>query len=260
MKIISWNVNGLRSLIKKHDLNDFFNKYKPDVFCMSEIKLSCPYFKVENELLDKVKGYKYRYWNVCTAKQGYSGVSVWCKKEPLSITYGIGKEKHDEEGRIITCEFDNFYLIQCYIPNSGQELKRLDYRVNEWDIEFRNYIKKLKKTKPVIIAGDLNVIHKEIDIHNLKRNKRSAGCTDEERESFNKLLNEGLIDTFRQLHPEKIKYSYWSNFGDARKNNKGWRLDYFLTSISITDNVKKSDIIDEMEGSDHAPITLSIKF
>lgn len=259
MKIISWNVNGLRSLIAGQDLNDFLEKYKPNIFCMSEIKLKCPYVDIETTLKTQIKGYKYRYWNVSKCKAGYSGVCVWSKKEPINVTFGFKKE-HDEEGRIITCEYDDFYLVQCYIPNSGESLKRLDYRTKEWDIDFMKYLKKLSNKKSLIVCGDLNVANDEIDIHNPKTNTKNAGFTEIERTNFKLLLSKtNLIDTFRYLHHELVKYSYWSNFSNSRKQNKGWRIDYFLVSEKMINKLKKSDVLIDILGSDHAPIILEIK-
>tara|TARA_B100000902_G_C27038451_1_gene778126 strand:+ start:23 stop:820 length:798 start_codon:yes stop_codon:yes gene_type:complete len=261
-KIIAWNVNGIRAFVKKKDLQKYLDEHKPHIFCMSETKLSCPDLLERKKLKELIKGYKFRYFSTCTRKKGYSGTSIWCKKEPISVSYGLGKEEHDKEGRVITLEFDKFFITHVYTPNSGQGLVRLKYRVNEWDVEYRKFIKKLQKKKPVIICGDLNVAHKEIDIHSPKTNLKSAGFTIQERNSFDKLLNENkLIDTFRYLHPDKKDfYSYWTYFRQARPNNKGWRIDYFLVSDSIKKNVKKSTIHTDQMGSDHAPVFLKIKF
>jgi exodeoxyribonuclease III len=258
MKIIAWNVNGLKAINKKVNLNTFLEKNKPDIFCMSETKLSCPFFKIENELKGKVKGYKYRYWNVSQMKAGYSGTTIWCKKEPISVKYGI--KKYDLEGRVITIETKKFYLVHVYTPNSGQTLQRLDYRVKEWDKHFRHYIKKLDKSKPVILCGDLNVAHQEIDIANPSGNRRNAGFTNEERKNFTKLLDKTkLVDTFRYLNPKVTeKYSFWSYRFNSRNKNKGWRIDYFLVSKRLVKKVKQSDILTKQLGSDHAPITLSL--
>ena len=258
MKIIAWNVNGLNAINKKVDLNKFLTKHNPDVFCMGETKLSCPFFELEYELKKKIKGYKYRYWSPCQTRGGYSGTSIWCKKKPLSVK--IGMKNYDNEGRVITVEYKDYFILHVYTPNSGQTLQRLDYRINEWDKHFRNYIKRLDRKKPVIVCGDLNVAHQEIDIANPKSNKRNAGFTDEERSSFDKLLNKAkLVDTFRHLNPDKKdKYSFWTYMFNARKKNKGWRIDYFLVSQRILKKVKHSDILTKQEGSDHAPIIFNI--
>ena len=258
MRIIAWNVNGLNAINKKVDLNKFLKKHDPDVFCMGETKLSCPFFELEQELKKKIKGYKFRYWSPCLTRGGYSGTSIWCKKEPLSVKTGM--KKYDNEGRVITIEYKDYFILHVYTPNSGQTLQRLEYRVNEWDKHFRNYIKRLSKKKPVIVCGDLNVAHQEIDIANPSSNKRNAGFTDQERNSFDKLLEKAdLVDTFRHLHPKVVdKYSFWTYMFNARKKNKGWRIDYFLVSKSILKKVKKSDIITKQEGSDHAPIIMEL--
>lgn len=258
MKIIAWNVNGLNAINKKVDLNKFLTKHNPDVFCMGETKLSCPFFELENELKKKIKGYKYRYWSPCQTRGGYSGTSIWCKKEPLSVK--IGMKNYDNEGRVITVEYKDYFILHVYTPNSGQTLQRLDYRINEWDKHFRNYIKRLDRKKPVIVCGDLNVAHQEIDLANPKSNKRNAGFTDEERHNFDKLLSKAkLVDTFRHFNPDKKdKYSFWTYMFNARKKNKGWRIDYFLVSKRILKKVKDSDILTKQEGSDHAPVILNI--
>jgi len=258
MRIIAWNVNGLNAINKKVDLNKFLKKHKPDIFCMGETKLSCPFFELEEELKKKVKGYKYRYWSPCLVKKGYSGTSIWCKKEPLSVK--IGMKKYDHEGRVITVEYKDYFIVHVYTPNSGQNLQRLDYRVKEWDKHFRNFLKRLNRKKPIIVCGDLNVAHQEIDIANPSGNKRNSGFTDRERSSFSKLLEKvNLIDTFRHLNPKvKDKYSFWTYMFNARKKNKGWRIDYFLVSQKIIKKVKKSDILTKQLGSDHVPIVLNI--
>ena len=258
MKIIAWNVNGLNAINKKVDLNSFLKKHNPDVFCMGETKLSCPFFELENELKKKIKGYKFRYWSPCQTKKGYSGTSIWCKKEPLAVK--IGMKNYDHEGRVITIEYKDYYILHVYTPNSGQTLQRLDYRVNEWDKHFRNYIKRLDRKKPVIVCGDLNVAHQEIDLANPKTNRKNSGFTDVERNNFTKLLKKAkLVDTFRHLNPNVTdKYSFWTYMFNARNNNKGWRIDYFLVSQRILKKVKDSDIITKQIGSDHAPIILSI--
>ena len=259
LKIISWNINGLRSLMKKDILYDLIENKNPNIICFSETKLTTT-IDVEQTLKDKIKGYKYRYWNSSIERKGYSGVAVFSKKKPIDVTYGIKSKEHDQEGRVITLEYDNFYLINVYVPNAGQELKRLSYRVNSWDVEFKSYLKKLSKKKNIIVCGDLNVAHQEIDIHNPKTNLKSSGFTIEERNSFSKLLKDvNLIDTFRYLNPNEVKYSFWTYLRNARAKNIGWRIDYFLVSDKMSNNVKKSDILTTVEGSDHAPIVLQLE-
>ena len=260
--IAAWNVNSIRALIKKEkdiDLNKFLEKI--NIFCIGETKLSCPDNEVRKELKEKIKGFRYRYYNTSSSKKGYSGTAIWSKKKPLEVIYGLGIEELDTEGRVITLEFDNFYLLHVYTPNSGEALARLEYRVKIWDVEFKKFIKKLNLKKPVIVCGDLNCAYHEIDIHSPKTNTRSAGFTDEERNSFGKLLKENnLIDTFRYFNPDKILYSYWNYRTKARSKNKGWRIDYFLVSEKIIKKIKKSDILTDIIGSDHAPIILKCSF
>lgn len=259
LKIISWNINGIRALMKKNYLYNLIETEKPNIICFGETKISCPFFDTEDELKKKIKGYKYRYWSPCLVKNGYSGTAVFSKKKPINITYGLGKKEIDNEGRVITLEFEKFYLLHVYTPNSGQGLKRLDYRLKTWDVEFRKFVKNLNKNKPVIVAGDLNVAHMEIDIHNPKGNKKSSGFTQEERDSFTKLLKDTkMIDTFRHLNPESEDYSFWSYRFNSRKKNKGWRIDYFLIPKNNIKWVKKSSILIEILGSDHAPISLQL--
>ena len=259
MKIIAWNINGIRSSMKGKELYDLIEDEKPDIICFGETKISCPFIDVQNELKDKIKGYKYRYWSPCKTKGGYSGTAIFCKKQPDSIIYGL--DDIDEEGRVIILEFEKFFLIHVYTPNSGEELKRLDYRTKTWDKVFRKKVIELQEHKPVIVCGDLNVAHKEIDLKNPKTNLKTAGYTIEERESFDKLLKDAeLIDTYRFLNPEKVEYSYWSYRFNSRKKNTGWRIDYFLISEKYIKNVKKSLILTEIMGSDHAPIKLVLKF
>lgn len=259
MKIIAWNINGIRSSMKGKELYDLIEDEKPDIICFGETKISCPFVDVQNELKDKIKGYKYRYWSPCKTKGGYSGTAIFCKKQPDSIIYGL--DDIDEEGRVIILEFEKFFLLHVYTPNSGEELKRLDYRTKTWDKVFRKKVIELQEHKPVIVCGDLNVAHKEIDLKNPKTNLKTAGYTIEERESFDKLLNDAeLIDTYRFLNPEKVEYSYWSYRFNSRKKNTGWRIDYFLVSEKIIKNVKKSLILTEIMGSDHAPVKLILKF
>ncbi len=251
MKLISWNVNGLRACITK-GFEDFFKEIDADIFCMQETKMQ------ENQA-DEIQYEGYiRYMN-SAIKKGYSGTMVFTKKEPLSVTYGLGIEEHDQEGRIITLEYPDFYFICCYTPNSKRELERLDYRMI-WEDEIRKYMKKLEEKKPVVYCGDLNVAHEEIDIKNPKTNHRSAGFTDEERNKFTQLLNSGFIDTYRYLYPKKVEYSWWSYMHQAREKNIGWRIDYFVTSESLKDNIKDAKIHTEVLGSDHCPIELDIEF
>jgi len=259
MKIIAWNINGIRSSMKGKELYDLIEDEKPDIICFGETKISCPFVDVQNELKDKIKGYKYRYWSPCKTKGGYSGTAIFCKKQPNSIIYGL--DDIDEEGRVITLEFEKFFLLHVYTPNSGEELKRLDYRTKTWDKVFRKKVIELQEHKPVIVCGDLNVAHKEIDLKNPKTNLKTAGYTIEERESFDKLLKDAeLVDTYRFLNPEKIEYSYWSYRFNSRKKNTGWRIDYFLISEKYIKNVKKSLILTEIMGSDHAPVKLVLNF
>ena len=261
MKIIAWNVNGIRSLLKTNHLDNLINAEKPDVFCMGETKISCPYDEVEAELVKKFPQFKYRYWSPCKTKGGYSGTSIFSKKEPISIEYGL-KHKNkeiDDEGRVITLEYKNIYLIHVYTPNSGQALARLEWRTNIWDRAFETYIKDLRKIKPVIVCGDLNVARQPIDLKNPKTNLKTAGFTIEEKESFEKILsNTELIDSYRYLYPDKIEYSYWSYMRNAREKNIGWRIDYFLIDPKLKNKLKESNIITNILGSDHAPIKLKI--
>ena len=254
MKLVSWNVNGLRAVINK-GFKDFFKEIDADIFCMQETKMQ------ENQLDDNIKeifkGYN-AYWN-SAEKKGYSGTAIMTKSKPLNVKYGIGIEEHDKEGRVITLEFEKFYMVNCYTPNSKRELERLDYRMI-WEDAFRNYLLELNKEKPVIICGDLNVAHKEIDLKNPKTNRRNAGFTDEERDKMTELLNAGLTDTFRYLYPDKTEaYTWWSYMFKAREKNAGWRIDYFIVSNDIKDKVKESYIYSEIMGSDHCPVGLDIE-
>ncbi len=245
MKLISWNVNGLRACLKKGFL-DFFKETDADIFCVQEIKLQ------ENQVELDLKGY-YQYFNYAV-KKGYSGTAIFTKMKPLSVKYGMGIKEHDQEGRIITLEYDTFFVVTVYTPNAQRELARLDYRM-EWDDCFRKYIKKLDRTKPVIICGDMNVAHKEIDLKNPKSNHDHAGFTDQEREKMTKLLNEGFTDTYRLLYPDKENaYTWWSYMFKAREKNVGWRIDYFLVSERLGSYILKADIYDKILGSDHCPV------
>ena len=249
MKFISWNVNGLRACVNKGFL-DFFHEINEDAFCIQETKLQ------EGQIDLSLPGY-YQYWNYAK-KKGYSGTAIFTKKEPLSVSYGIGIPKHDDEGRVITLEYENYYLITCYTPNSQSELARLSYRM-EWEDAFLQYLKGLEEKKPVIFCGDLNVAHKEIDLKNPKTNRKNAGFTDEEREKFSVLLENGFIDTFRYFYPEQEGiYSWWSYRFHAREKNAGWRIDYFLISQSLKEKLKGAAIHTEVTGSDHCPVELEI--
>ena len=263
MKIIAWNVNGIRSLMKEDYLYNLINDENPSIICFGETKISCPYVEVEKELQEKIKGYKYRYWSPCKTKGGYSGTAIFSKKQPINVFFGL-KDKNDneldDEGRVICLEFDKFFLLHSYTPNSGIELARLDFRTKIWDPAFRDYIIKLQKNKPILICGDLNVAHTEIDLKNPKTNKKTAGFTKEERESFDKLLSDAfLADTYRELNPNGLDYSYWSYRFNSRKKNAGWRIDYFLINKKYIKNIKKSLILTEILGSDHAPIVIDLK-
>ena len=250
MKLISWNVNGLRACVQKGFL-DYFKSADADIFCIQETKLQ------EGQIqLDELDGYN-QYWNYAE-KKGYSGVAMFTKIEPISVSYGMGVEKYDTEGRLITAEFSDFYLITCYTPNSQQELKRLDFRI-KWENELRKYIAELEKIKPVILCGDLNVAHQEIDLKNPKSNRKNAGFSDEEREKMTQLLNHGFIDTYRYLYPlQEGVYSWWSYRFKAREKNAGWRIDYFIVSDSLKDKIIDATIETEIMGSDHCPVTLTI--
>jgi exodeoxyribonuclease-3 len=261
MKIIAWNVNGLRATMTKNHLIDLIEKEQPTIICFGETKLTCPITATEKMMEEKIPGYKYRYYSTCNGRGGYSGTAIFSKKKPVDVIHGLGHNDHDGEGRLITLEFKKFFLVHVYTPNSGQALARLKYRVEEWDVEFRKFLHKLQNKKPIIVCGDLNVANEDIDIHDPKGNKKSAGFTDEERESFKKTLTSlNLIDTFRYKHPLKVDYSYWSYRMNSRAKNKGWRIDYFLVSHNIINKVTKSKILTEVHGSDHAPVKMNITF
>lgn len=249
MKMVSWNVNGLRACVTKGFV-DIFNKFDADIFCLQETKLQ------EGQIDLPLEGY-YQYWNYAE-KKGYSGTAIFTKKEPLAVTNGIGIDEHNTEGRVITLEFQDFFFVTCYTPNSQNELKRLDYRM-KWEDDFREYLLSLNNKKPVILCGDLNVAHNEIDLKNPKTNRKNAGFSDEEREKMTTLLNSGFTDSFRYLYPDKEGiYSWWSYRFNARKNNAGWRIDYFITSDSIKDKIIDSKIHTDIMGSDHCPVELDI--
>ena len=254
MKLISWNVNGLRAVINK-GFTDFFNSIDADVFCIQETKMQEE--QIDNNIKEIFKEYN-KYWN-SAEKKGYSGTAVFSKVKPLNVTYGIGVAEHDKEGRIITLEFDKFYLVNCYTPNSKRELERLNYRMT-WEDEIRKYLLQLNTSKPVIMCGDLNVAHEEIDLKNPKTNRRNAGFTEEERNKMTELLNSGFTDTFRYLYPDKTEcYSWWSYMFHAREKNAGWRIDYFIVSNSLRDKIQESNIYSDVMGSDHCPVGLDIE-
>lgn len=250
MKFISWNVNGLRACVGK-DFENQFKELDADFFCLQETKMQ------EGQLDLQFEGYE-SYWNYAE-KKGYSGTAIYTKHKPLNVSYGMGVEEHDHEGRIITLEYDLFYLVTCYTPNSQTELKRLDYRMT-WEDDFRKFLKSLDAKKPVIICGDLNVAHEEIDIKNPKTNRRNAGFTDEEREKMTVLLNDGFTDSFRYLHPDEVTYSWWSYRFKAREKNAGWRIDYFLVSDRIKEQITEAKIHTEIMGSDHCPVEVDLTF
>ena len=250
MKFISWNVNGLRACVGK-DFENQFKELDADFFCLQETKMQ------EGQLDLQFEGYE-SYWNYAE-KKGYSGTAIYTKHKPLNVSYGMGVEEHDHEGRIITLEYDQFYLVTCYTPNSQTELKRLDYRMT-WEDDFRKFLKSLDAKKPVIICGDLNVAHEEIDIKNPKTNRRNAGFTDEEREKMTILLNDGFTDSFRYLHPDEVTYSWWSYRFKAREKNAGWRIDYFLVSNRIKKQITEAKIHTEIMGSDHCPVEVDLAF
>ena len=248
MKFISWNVNGLRACVGK-DFSQSFESLNADFFCLQETKMQAGQLELQ------FPGYT-SYWNYAE-KKGYSGTAIYTRKEPLAVTYGIGIDEHDHEGRVITLEYDKFFLVTVYTPNAQEELRRLDYRMT-WEDAFQAYLHQLDAKKPVIVCGDMNVAHQEIDLKNPKTNRRSAGFTDEERSKMTQLLSNGFTDTFRTLHPEQITYSYWSYRFRAREKNAGWRIDYFLISDRLRPQLKGASIHTEIYGSDHCPIELDI--
>lgn len=254
-KLISWNVNGLRAVLKK-GFENFLKQEHPDLICLQETKISDD---LTNQFV--FEEYPHTYWN-CAEKKGYSGTGILSKEKPLSVQYGLGIEKHDKEGRVITIEFPDYFIVTVYTPNSqghdaNKRPKRLDYRTQEWDVDFLRYIKSLEIIKPVIFCGDLNVAHQEMDLSNPKQNRKNAGFTDEERARFDAILEAGFVDSFRQLYPNATeRYSWWSYRSNARSKNIGWRLDYFCVSQSMMKRIKDSQILDQIEGSDHCPIAL----
>ncbi len=249
MKLISWNVNGIRACVTKGFL-DYFKEVDADIFCIQESKLQ------EGQIDLQLDGY-YQYWNYAE-KKGYSGTAIFTKTEPISVVYGIGIEQHDKEGRVITLEYEDFYMITVYTPNSQNELARIDYRM-EWEDAFREYLCRLDEKKPIIVCGDMNVAHKEIDLKNPKTNRKNAGFTDEERGKFTELIDAGYIDTFRHFYPDKEQiYSWWSYRFKAREKNSGWRIDYFVVSDRLKDKLVDASIHTEVMGSDHCPVELDI--
>lgn len=248
-KFISWNVNGLRACVTKGFM-EYFKEVDADIFCLQETKLQ------EGQIDLDLEGY-YQYWNYAD-KKGYSGTAIFTKEKPISVAYGIGIDEHDHEGRVITAEYDNYYFVTCYTPNSQNELKRLDYRM-KWEDDFKGYLKKLEEKKPVIICGDLNVAHTEIDLKNPKTNRKNAGFTDEERGKMTALLNDNFIDTWRYFNPDTTGvYSWWSYRFKAREKNSGWRIDYFIVSESLREMLVSADIHTNILGSDHCPVELVI--
>ena len=249
MKLISWNVNGLRACVGK-DFEQQFKALDADFFCLQETKMQA------GQLDISFPGYT-SYWNYAD-KKGYSGTAIFTKHKPLDVTYGIGMDEHDHEGRVITLEMDDFHLVTVYTPNSQDGLRRLDYRM-KWEKDFQDYLHRLDRKKPVVVCGDMNVAHEEIDIKNPKTNRRNAGFTDEEREKMTQLLDSGFIDTFRTLYPEQVTYSWWSYRFRARERNTGWRIDYFLISERLRDRLEDAKIHTEIMGSDHCPIEVDLK-
>lgn len=249
MKLISWNVNGLRAIVQK-GFADIFNELDADVFCLQETKLS------ENQLDLQFDGYR-SWWNYAD-KKGYSGTAVYSRPEPISVTRGMDIDEHDHEGRVITVEYPDFYLVNVYTPNSQNELARLEYRM-KWENDFLEYVTGLDRVKPVVICGDLNVAHEEIDLKNPKTNRKNPGFTDDERSAMTRLLNAGFIDTYRHLHPDTVAYSWWSYRFSARAKNIGWRIDYFLISQRLADRLIDAEILDQLTGSDHCPVTITLR-
>ncbi|MSR93124.1 exodeoxyribonuclease III [Clostridiaceae bacterium 68-1-5] len=250
MKFVSWNVNGIRACVQKGFL-EFFQEADADIFCIQESKMQ------EGQLELATPGY-HQYWNYAK-KKGYSGTAIFTKEEPLSVQYGIGIEAHDQEGRVITLEFEEYYFITVYTPNSQSELARLSYRM-EWEKDFLAYLKRLEEMKPVIFCGDLNVAHREIDLKNPKTNRKNAGFTDEERQKFTELIEAGFIDTFRYFYPDQTEiYSWWSYRFRAREKNAGWRIDYFCVSEELKDRLEDAQILTDVMGSDHCPVVLQMK-
>ena len=250
IKIISWNVNGIRAVQKK-GFDDFIQQENPDIICLQETKAH------PDQVNIGLDDYKYKYWN-SAQKKGYSGTAIFSKIKPIEVEYDLNIDKHDNEGRVITLYFNNYNLVTVYTPNSKRDLSRLDYRQQEWDVDFLKFLKKLENDNPVIFCGDLNVAHKEIDLKNPKNNKRNAGFTDEERDGFDNYINAGFIDTFREFNNEEGHYTWWSYMFNSRARNVGWRIDYFCVSKILNQKIKNSYILPEVMGSDHAPVVLEI--
>jgi exodeoxyribonuclease III len=250
IKIHSWNVNGLRAVIKK-GFEEYLHKYSPDIVCLQEIKAN-----EEQVVLDiSNDGYEHLFWN-SAEKKGYSGTAIFSKIKPINCSYGLGIDKHDHEGRVLTLFFKDFCIVNVYTPNSKRALERLSYRQKEWDVDFLAYINNLSSNSPVIVCGDFNVAPEDIDLTNPSSNRKNAGFTDEEREGFRNYLKNGFIDTFRELYPSKIKYTWWSNFANARERNIGWRIDHFLVTNNLISKIQDTKIYDNIKGSDHCPIEL----
>ncbi len=252
MKIVSWNVNGIRACIKRDSINPLIEKEKPDILCVQETK-------AQQDQVDKIlHDFEHHYWN-SAEKAGYSGTAIFSKIKPLSVTYGIGIEEHDQEGRVITLEFEDFYLVNVYVPNSGRELVRLKYR-GKWDLDFLSHVKTCEKKKPVVVCGDFNVAHQAIDLTNPKSNyNKTAGYMQEEINGFTNFMNSGFVDTFRTLYPSEVKYSWWSYMSNARQKNIGWRIDFFLVSSSLKPRLKDAFILPTVMGSDHCPVGIIIQ-
>lgn len=248
IRLISWNVNGLRACVGK-GFEDIFRELDADFFCLQETKMQAGQLDLQFD------GY-HSFWNYAD-KKGYSGTAIYTRHEPLSVAYGIGIDEHDHEGRVITLEMPQFYLVTVYTPNSQDELRRLDYRM-QWERDFQDYLLKLNARKPVVVCGDMNVAHEEIDLKNPKTNRRNAGFTDEEREAMTRLLDSGFVDTFRRLHPDEVTYSWWSYRFRAREKNTGWRIDYFLVSESLAPQVAEAKIHTQIMGSDHCPVEVDL--
>lgn len=251
MKFISWNVNGIRAIIKK-GFYDFVESHRPDVLCVQETKAHPE--QVDLELAE----YPYHFWNAAE-KKGYSGTAIFSTVEPQDVRYGMGVKRHDSEGRLITLDFGDYYLVNCYTPNAQRELGRLQYRTRQWDTAFLRYIRKLDEEKPVVFCGDLNVAHKEIDLARPKQNVGNAGFTPEERRSFDKIVAAGFVDTFREFHKDGEHYTWWSYQNQARERNIGWRIDYFCISPALRQRLKSSDILPDVMGSDHAPVVMELE-
>ncbi|CAD8079224.1 unnamed protein product [Paramecium primaurelia] len=257
IKISSWNINGIRAVTKHEEAVKYLSDNKFDVICLNELKADQIVFDKEN-LGAKFGKHYFLYLNFCKSKGGYSGVAIASKVKPISVKCDIGVDKHDQEGRTLTAEFEKFYLVSCYVPNSGQKLERLDYRTKEWDVDFQNYLEELRKKKPTILCGDLNVSHHEIDLANPAGNKKTAGFTQQERDQFSNYLQKGWVDSFRHLHPKEVKYSFFSARNNCRQENKGWRLDYFIINKEASDAIIVSDINLTVHGSDHVPIECEV--